>query len=66
MVQHVLQSAQMVSLPVLVFDVGEDLHIIKSNLFVISQAQAVIRHVRENKSLDPEEIQTCACAAESL
>lgn len=70
---HVVQSAQMVLSPVLLFDVGEDLNVFGSDLFAISQQlssagvhEAFVSHVREDKTLGPDEIQTCGRTAESL
>lgn len=56
----------MVISPVLLFDVGEDLHMLSSNLLAISQQvpgagvqEALISHVRKDETLSPDEIQTC-------
>lgn len=56
----------MVISPVFLFDVGEDLHMLSSDLFAISQQipctgiqQALISHMREDKTLSPDKIQTC-------
>lgn len=56
----------MVISPVFLFDVSEDLHMLSSNLFAKSQQiprtgiqQALISHVREDKTLSSDKIQTC-------
>lgn len=50
----------------LLLDVGEDFHMLRSNLLAIPQQvagagieQALIGHVREHKTFRPDEIQTC-------
>lgn len=50
----------------LLFDVSEDLHVLSSNLLAIPQQvtgtciqEALISHVRKDKTLSSDEIQTC-------
>lgn len=57
---------QTVTSPVLLLDVSEDLHMLSSNLLAISQQvpgagiqEALIRHVRKDETLSPDEVQTC-------
>lgn len=57
---------QVMSSPVLLFDVSEDLHVLSSNLLAISQQvssaciqEALVSHVRKDKTLSSDEIQTC-------
>lgn len=65
-VTYVLVVEMVVISPVLLFDVSEDLHMLRSNLPAISQQvsstgvqQALISHVRKDETLSPDKIQTC-------
>lgn len=59
-------TVQVMSSPVLLFNVSEDLHMLSTNLLAISQQvssaciqEAFISHVRKDKPLSSDEIQTC-------
>lgn len=57
---------QMTISPVLLFDVGEDLHALRADLLAVSQQvpgagiqETLVGHVREDEALGPDEVQTC-------